>query len=292
MKKNTNRLPGFSLFTSKMNALSIDVVIGALLSGLFVKSIIPFEVAGVYWIVLPLSVWIIYTTDHLVDAARLKSSANTDRHLFHYTYIRTFLILVSLFSMLVLTLVFLYLPIEVFYFGLSTGAFSILYFSFLHVSKQQAILPKEIIVAFVYTTGIWGVPLVLTDFNFDQNKMLLLSGFFILVLADILLLSYFELESDTKDRHFTMAVKFGKKIIKQIIWAMLVLVNIICFFLLLTKSSELEKIAAIIYLLMATLIMGMISFPEKLEKNFLYRCLVEFVFWLPGLILFYHLNQH
>lgn len=285
MKKNTNRRFAILSYVSIFNMLSVDVALGAVLSGVFVRVIIPFEVHMVYWIILPFSVWVVYTADHLVDAYRLKNSANTERHLFHYRNFKGLLFALVLLSLILLSLVLIYLPTKVFYFGIGIGVFSLLYFFLLHVSKPSVFLQKEIIVAFIYTAGIWGVPLVLNDFSLNQNQILLLAGFFILVLADILLLSYFEMESDIKDYHQTWTVKYGKKKTKQLIWVLLGLTNIICFYLLINNSHELEKIAAIIYLLMATFIMGMISFPEKLEKNLLYRYIVEFVFWLPGLIL-------
>ncbi|MEZ5083436.1 MAG: hypothetical protein R2750_08310 [Bacteroidales bacterium] len=288
MKKNTNRPCRFSSFWGLFNMLSIDVAIGAILSGLFVQIIIPFNVNWVYWIILSLSVWIIYTADHLVDAYRLKANAHTDRHLFHYKNFRRILIAIVLLSMIVLNLVIFYLPTTVFYYGLGIGIFSLLYFFLLHVNKSSVFLQKEIIVAIIYTLGIWGVPLILNNFSIDLYRILLLFGFFILALADILLLSYFELDSDIKDNHVTWAVKFGKRKTKQMIRALLGIINIICVCLFVANSRELEKIAGIIYLLMATLIMGMISFPEKFEKQFLYRYLVEFVFWLPGLMLFFY----
>ena len=65
------------------NMLSIDVAIGALFSGYFVKIILPFQIHWSYWCILPLSVWIVYTADHLVDALRLKKKSHTKRHLFH-----------------------------------------------------------------------------------------------------------------------------------------------------------------------------------------------------------------
>ena len=54
-----------------MNILSLDVVAGALLSSAFAAALLEVRPAVPYWMVLGMSVWIIYTADHLVDAYRL-----------------------------------------------------------------------------------------------------------------------------------------------------------------------------------------------------------------------------
>ena len=63
-----------------INLLSLDVVLGALCSGFFASRIVGAEMEGPYWIVLALTVWIVYMLDHLVDAYRLKAKSSSLRH--------------------------------------------------------------------------------------------------------------------------------------------------------------------------------------------------------------------
>src|SRR6476659_9916470 len=65
------------------NILSLDVVAGAVICSIFFSQVFNtvIRVSGI--ISLALSVWIIYTVDHLLDARRITRQASTVRHRFH-----------------------------------------------------------------------------------------------------------------------------------------------------------------------------------------------------------------
>ncbi|MEZ5145535.1 MAG: hypothetical protein R2759_00215 [Bacteroidales bacterium] len=56
----------------------------AILSAAFASRIFSVTPGVAYWFILPIAVWVVYTSDHLVDAYRLKEKAHTPRHLFHH----------------------------------------------------------------------------------------------------------------------------------------------------------------------------------------------------------------
>ncbi|MEJ0055473.1 MAG: hypothetical protein WDN75_07335 [Bacteroidota bacterium] len=69
-----------------LNLISIDVACGAMVCALFFAEIFHVHLL-VYGICsLGITVWIIYTTDHLLDARRLDHEASTKRHQFHQRY--------------------------------------------------------------------------------------------------------------------------------------------------------------------------------------------------------------
>ncbi|MCB0805276.1 MAG: hypothetical protein KDC05_05710, partial [Bacteroidales bacterium] len=78
-----------------INNLSIDVVIGALMSSLFASRITGVQPEISFWVIFVLAVWVVYSADHLVDALRLKNHAHTHRHRFHFRHFRLLSVLVT-----------------------------------------------------------------------------------------------------------------------------------------------------------------------------------------------------
>src|SRR5882724_140090 len=74
-----------------LNILSIDVTAGAVISASFFACIFDVTVLPYGLISLGLTVWIIYTTDHLIDARKVKQLASTERHRFHQQHFKLLL---------------------------------------------------------------------------------------------------------------------------------------------------------------------------------------------------------
>ncbi|MEM8892840.1 MAG: hypothetical protein AAGD28_32975, partial [Bacteroidota bacterium] len=111
-------------FFHTLRLLSLDVVMGSLCSAYMVVLLLEVEVPLIFWVALPISVWVIYTADHLLDAYRLKDQAHTPRHLFHNTYFRP-ITAVFLFAGAVCVFVFPFLvPISMLYFAACMGVFT------------------------------------------------------------------------------------------------------------------------------------------------------------------------
>lgn len=267
--------------------LCLDVAAGALLSGYFAAKMLDVLLPGVYWLVLPLSVWVIYTADHLVDASRLREDAHTRRHLFIYRYKKVFFGLTGVLMLLNLGLAAWFLDRTVLVFGLVIGGLALVYFLFLQRTgaARNKWLGKELAVAVMYTAGLWGVPLLYAEIAILQDNWFIPAGFFMLVLADVLLLSYYERETDTLDGHATLAVAFGNPLARQVI-LVLCLGAFGLAVLLFLHAAPIMQFAGIILGSMTLMIQAMILFEPVFRRHEIYRYLAELVFWLPGLIYF------
>ena|SRR5688572_29933788 len=73
-------------FYQYVNILSLDVAAGAVISALFFAQIFNVQIKPYGLLALGLTVWIIYTADHLRDAKKIKHRASTQRHRFHQQY--------------------------------------------------------------------------------------------------------------------------------------------------------------------------------------------------------------
>ena len=66
-----------------LNILSIDVAAGAVICALFFARLFEVQIKPYGLISLGLTVWIIYTADHLLDGIKTHHRAATKRHQFH-----------------------------------------------------------------------------------------------------------------------------------------------------------------------------------------------------------------
>jgi 1,4-dihydroxy-2-naphthoate octaprenyltransferase len=116
---------------------------------------------------------------------------------------------------------------------------------------------------------------------------LLLISFFFLVLSDVLLLSYYEIESDKKDGHSTIAVKFGRRVTVKFIFINLLVVFAVCIFIFSSSDQFIFRAIAKLFLFMGLVETFILGFPGVFKKHDLYRYLAEWVFWIPGLAILF-----
>ncbi len=274
------------LFLRLFNTLSFDVVAGSAFSSLLVVKLLNVQPGWAYWLVLPISVWVVYTLDHIIDAYRLKKQASTYRHIFHFQYLKPILIIIGVISILNLFVILFWLEKEIIYFGLILSVATIAYLLLIHlIGKKSSFLPKEVLVSTIYTCGVWGGPVALNNYYLIPSQIILLIIFFLLVLSDVLLLSFYEIDSDKKDKHSTMAVNFGKSGTRNIILLILLMVFATSIFIIFSDDIMMYRTIAKLFLIMGLIQIFIIGFPVILIKNNLYRYFVEWIFWIPGLMM-------
>jgi hypothetical protein len=70
-------------FYRLLSLLSIDVAVGAVCSSVWFAIMFGVKPGGVAFTALGLTVWLIYTLDHLMDARTIKNKATAKRYQFH-----------------------------------------------------------------------------------------------------------------------------------------------------------------------------------------------------------------
>ncbi len=268
------------------NTLSLDVVTGAVLSALFAARLLSVTPGIAYWIILPVSVWVVYTADHLVDAYRLKDNAHTQRHLFHYRHFKTLTMLVLLFSMLNTILAVFFLDHRIVIFGLVVGGVTALYLLAVHLlgESKRYYLQKELFVAVIYVSGVWGGPWALSGFGTKLHTVVLFFIFFLLAIGDVLIYTIYEYSTDRLDHHPTLFSLVGRKTTLVLFFGIMAMAAIGSIFVIVESPFFLDRAAGKIYLMMGFALLVLVSFPELFRPHNRYRYLGEMVFWLPGIL--------
>ncbi|MEL6805762.1 MAG: hypothetical protein AAFO91_18475 [Bacteroidota bacterium] len=263
--------------------LSLDVVLGALFSGMMVAQILEIEMPIYWYWVLPLSVWVIYTTDHLMDARRLKDAAHTPRHLFHYRYFR----LLGTLWAIGLGTCLLYVPFlideQMFRFGIGMGILVLGHLALVWLIGDRIawFLHKELGVALIYSAGVWGAPMVLCAHPIPVWCWILAGQFFMLAILNLLLFSLYEWESDTLDQHTSFVRGIGRKAAKRLCWSISALIIGLGIWIAILDPTINWPLLQLVYTLMLTGLLWLLMDEDRFRFAERYRLLGDGVFLLP-----------
>src|SRR6478609_8154698 len=133
----------------QLNLLSLDVVAGVVICAVFFSEIFDVHIRPQGLVTLALTVWIIYTTDHLLDAHRIQGTASTERHRFHQQNFLLLFIFLGIGTIINVILIF-FIREAVFLWGLWLIGFVVFYLLF----QKWLRFFKELIAALLYSGGV------------------------------------------------------------------------------------------------------------------------------------------
>lgn len=269
--------------------LSFDVVLGSLAGGSFAVYMTGSAMPLAFWSVLPGAVWFIYTTDHILDAYKLNGiAAQSERHRFHQDHKNVLTAVVLFVGLVVFVLTIFYLPPMIIVWGVLLSLFSAFHLaiSYLTPVKILRIIPKEMNIAVIYSIGIWLAPIALLKKTIPAHVILSLILYIIAALANLLMVSYFDYQSDLTDGQTSVSTIYGKKftlLFVAILSLFGVLLNLsfpLFFPLIHGKSSLMVYIVLSIVVVTPIFLIASESFTLKQER---FRFLGDLVFLLTGL---------
>lgn len=261
-----------------VNLISLDVAIGAvacaaMFAHLFQVRILPYGYAA-----LGITVWIIYTTDHLLDAYFIQGKAISERHFFHQRYFLPLALLLLIAAVSDLMLVTM-LRKPVLVAGLMLASLVLVY-----LLVQRRLTPlKESVVAVLYSAGVMLPALALKKFEITSSHLMLIFIFMLTTLLNLILFSWFERTEDITHRQNSLAVRMGTKGTWQLLLVLFILQGllIISTFILSGMGSFLTVLAA-----MNGMLAWIFFQPDWFGVNNRYRLAGDAVFLFPLISLF------
>lgn len=204
----------FQLYKS----LSLDIALGAVGMMWFVAQLLESNFSANYYLLMFLSVWIIYTSDHLLDALHIKNEAISHRHRLHQRHARLLLLVIFV----ALGFAIVSLPVGFVDFFRSQAVFFIVlvltYFIGINLFYQYFKFIKEIFASLLYAGGI-----VLVPFHFMQQSdtalaLVIFIAIFLLALSNLLLFSLLDYENDLSNQQKNLSHLIGKTPTKKLIF--------------------------------------------------------------------------
>lgn len=266
--------------------LSLDVALGSLAGGLMVRRLFFPEMPWVFYLLLPLSVWVIYTLDHLLDARQLGGNSQTPRHYFHHVNFAPIVFVWGFVSAACGLLALLFLDQRGLTFGMVMIGFVLLHLFLVKLvgDRTSPFFIKEMGVAGIYCLGIWGLPLVFAFYAGTSLDGWLVAAFFfqylLLSFVNLIEFSLYEMEIDKEHGHSSFVRGVGKKASRRLIRLAFVLfaaASIPVFF-----QSQIEVwLAEAVIVSMGFILLLIHERPRLFEKKERYRSWGDAVFLFP-----------
>ncbi len=263
-----------------INALSLDVAFGAVFcSGILYKTL-NIKADENTQLLLGLSVWLIYTLDHLIDSQKIDETGQSFRHLLHKKY---FYAISTIWIIILITTGYLTLfkiPSSIIIPGFALLSFIVFHFlANQYLKPNSFFLGKEVRIAFGFTSGIALAPLILSG-KIPLEVQLVILFIFLLALINLLVFSISEKEYDQKHNLPGIAQLWLENRIRNYIHFFSILCFLLCILLFSLSSVGLFKISVILLAMLFVLYFSFLKM-DKLKKDELYRFVGDGTFLIP-----------
>jgi hypothetical protein len=259
-----------------LNILSIDIVIGAVISSLFFAKLLTVTIRPYGLSALALTVWIVYTADHLKDAWSIKKEASSPRHLFHQRHFKV-LFALMVFFLLVDCVLIGFIRIQVFTGGCVLAVLVMVYL----LIQRRLFFLKELFVAVLYTSGILLPSVAVVEVDISISHGLLMIQFFVLALLNLLIFSWFDSEFDQHDNQRSFVTWTGRIIAWKLIW---ILGGLLIVFSMLQVILSNFSFASVIVLVMSVVLMIIFGYWRFFSRKGNYRLFGDAIFFIPIMI--------
>ena len=275
----------FSKSYQYIRAFSLDVVAGAAISARWVGNYfevnIPFEAI----IALSITVWLIYTLDHLLDARKIQPKKALLRHLLHYENAPIIFAMVAAMT-IVLIFTVQYLSTQLFWSGMLLGFLVVGYLFFVHFVRKKPYWGKEWFIAVVYATGIC-LPTIAHLQAIPTALYYFWIMFFLLASINLLIFNMFEYKADKTLGFNSFATVKGHDFTRRVILGLLLLfvISWTVSFILIPEEGFLDYQAMFIF--MGSVLAMVLSKETVLREEEWYRVIGDIIFVLPVLELLF-----
>lgn len=261
-------------FYRLLNILSLDVAIGAMISASFMAHLLKVELLLRGLLCLGLTVWLIYTADHLLDARKTKTNASTERHRFHQRHFKIIFLCEVLVLFAVIVMLFFLRP-SVLLWGSGLAILVVVYF---FVQIKLGFL-KELFGAVLYSCGVLLPAVALSNSGIPDYSEIPITIFVFTALINLMLFSWFDQEHDRNDNHPSLVSSLGDSTTRIFLYFLFLLqftLSTYCVFLYPALFS------VITVLVLMNIVLILIFFKaEWFSKYDRYRLAGDAIFLLP-----------
>lgn len=263
-------------FYRLLSLLSIDVAVGAVCSSVWFAVLFGAEPGGIAFTALGLTVWIIYTLDHLMDARTIKNVAIAKRYQFHQQHF-SIIGIVWMLAIVCDALLVFFMRKEIFFDGLWLSALVIIYFLF----HRYFGFFKEFTIAIVYSMGVLLPALSVSGVPATASLWIIISSFFLTALINILLFSWFDHDADIGDGQQSFAMVFGWRHTQRFVYILFIAQAILQIIIAYWVGAA----PAILLLSMNGVLLFIFYQAERFKKNDTFRLVGDAIFFFPAVAL-------
>ncbi|HVX84974.1 MAG TPA: hypothetical protein VH253_09170 [Phycisphaerae bacterium] len=274
-------------FYDRLRLLSVDVALAALGGGVMAARVVGVTMPRTFYLLLPLSVWVVYTLDHLLDARRMGAAAHTPRHRFHFRY-RAFLWpACTAGAVLCALLAFWGLSWLGLAFGAGMCGLVLLHLLLVKAAGSLAspLLAKELGVGVIFTAGVWGLPLLRHGWARGADwPLAILIQYFLLAMVNLLTFSLAEAHADAADHQTSFVLGVGPRAATAVTWAILAATIALGIGVAIAWPTPVPLVSEGVFAAMSFMLASILLWPRWMHAHERYRAIGDGAFLLPLLL--------
>jgi len=271
-----------SILKENINNLSLSFTISSSICAYVISKVLLVPLSWHHYVFLSLTVWLIYTFDHLMDAAK-PGASEIIRYKFHKKYFSQIRIAIAVILCLLASLLIL-LPWQTILSGVFVLAICLGYFVLIRKNllvKRK----KEKFAAFCISMGVVGMVVFVSLPIFEIGSVFIFAAFYLLCLQNLYLFSYFEKGNDKRLGFETEVSNWTKDEFDSSMKGLFVLCFIVSVFIL--QFGERFFSLFLVFMLMQTVLFVLWNRSQDFQKNERYRFIGDAIFFLPLIALLF-----
>ena len=253
--------------------LSLDIVLGALASSCFAARLFESNPGLIWWITLALTVWLLYTGDHMLDAWRHRKKVEREMHYFMLKQRRLVIYSLGVVAVVNSMLIINLLDKELFTHALFLAGLVLLFYAMRHIFRKNRFLfiPGEIFVLLLYLAGTWLGPVAGLEGTLETSHGLIALIFGGVLFMNLGVISLYDLQLDSRMGIASLANILGKKRTKNLLIATGMGIYMLSVLQFLVFEGDRYTQFALIACGMATIQLLVVYMPSHFRKNDLFR---------------------
>ena len=270
-----------------LHFLSIDIVLGALASSCFAARLFGSNPGMIWWVTLALTVWLLYTGDHMLDALRHKKKVERELHYFMLKHRKLVIYSLGVVAVVNFILIINLLDKELFKYALILAGLVLLFYAMRHVFKKNRILqiPGEFFVMILYMAGTWLGPAVALEGDFEAGHGMIALIFVGVLLMNLGVISLYDIKLDSRMGIASLANLFGVKRTKNLLLGMAIAIYLLSLLQFLVFDMDRYSQYALILTGMITILLLVLYYPTRFKKNDYFRLTADAVLYMGFLSL-------
>lgn len=270
-----------------LHFLSLDIVLGALATSFFASRLFESDPGWIWYITLALTVWLLYTGDHMLDAWRHRKKIERELHYFMIKNRKTLVWSMGLVATANMLLIFNLLNQELLKYALFLAGLVLLFYAMRHVFRKNRILsvPGEFFVLLLYLAGTWLGPAVAREGGFEAGQGMIALIFMGVLMMNLGIISLYDMKLDTRMGITSLGNLLGSQRTKNLLLGTAIAIYLISLLQFLVNEMDRYSKYALILAGMCTILLLVLYYPSRFRKNDYFRLTADAVLYMGFLSL-------
>ena len=267
--------------------LSLDIVLGALATSVLAARLFEANPGWAWWASLAMTVWVLYTGDHLLDAWKHRKSSQREMHSFIFRKKGILIYILGLVTVVDLVLVFNFLDPRMLKAALVLLGVVFLFYAMRHIFRSNKIffIPGEFFVLVIYLAGTWMGPYISRTLPMTSGHILILAMMGGVLLLNLGVISLYDVKIDNRLGISTLAGTLGKKSTRNMMITTAVIVLLMGLLQFMVYGAQDTSQLALILAGMTGLLLWVLLAPSLFRKQEAYRLFADAILYM-GLLSF------